>query len=186
MLDRIKKLFKGEAPTETAQCPVPHAAAATKRTVEVGWLLDTDSAQLIWGPPRRLKRNDPPPSHAKSVNYCPAVLDHEARMFEVPCPIDVRLGFRRDDKGQPLLANLDGDKSSIRSKHLNQMLAIVSQREWRHPDRPVIQIMTPYIFISDDVAWMTQMPPITHYNPNPWPGTLIGGRLPAHLWPRAR
>jgi len=45
-------------------------------------------------------RNEPAPAHAKAVNYCPAVLDHEARMFEVPCPVDVRLGFRFDDKGK--------------------------------------------------------------------------------------
>ncbi len=32
---------------------------------------------------------------------------------------------------------------------------------------------------------MTQMPPISHYNPTPWPGAMIGGRLPIHIWPRA-
>ena len=31
---------------------------------------------------------------------------------------------------------------------------------------------------------MTQMPPITQYNMNAWPGVMIGGRLPIHIWPR--
>ena len=174
MLDRLKQVFRRE----------PWMAPSTRRAVEIGWLLDTDKARFIWGAPQRVKRGDPPPTHAKSVNYCPAVLEYEARMFEVPCPIDVRLRFHRDEKGVPGLINVDGDKSSIRSKHLNQMLAIVSQREWRHPDRPVVQLITPYVFVSDEPVFMTQMPPISHYRPDPWPGTLIGGRLPIHIWPR--
>lgn len=158
--------------------------ASEQRAVDVGWLLDTDKARFIWQEPRRIRRNDPAPTHAKSVNYCPSVLEHEARMFEVLCPIDVTLGFRRDEKGMPTLTNLDGDRSSIRNKHLNGMLTIVSEREWRHPERPVIQLMTPYIFVADEPVYMTQLPPITHYQKDPWPGTLVGGRLPIHIWPR--
>ncbi len=160
------------------------SADAKPRAVEVGWLLDTDKAGFIWEAPRRLSRTEPPPAHAKAVSYCPAVLDHEAKMFEVPCPIDCKLGFKLDDKGQPVLVNLEGDQSTIRGKHLNQMLAVVNRREWRHPDRPVIQFITPYVFLADEPVWMQQLPPITHYRPDPWPGVLIGGRLPIHVWPR--
>jgi hypothetical protein len=64
------------------------------------------------------------------------------------------------------------------------MLAILGRKEWRHPDRPIIQIITPYVFIADEPVYMTQMPPISHYYANPWPGVLIGGRLPIHIWPR--
>lgn len=180
MIDRLRSLW-GRTPTPE---PKPDPEPARPRAVEVGWLLDTEKASFIWAEPRRVRRNDPPPTHAKSVNYCPSVLDGEARMFEVSCPIDVRLRFRRDDKGQPVLANADGDRSSIRTKNLNQMVALLGQREWRHPDRPVIQIITPYVFVSDEPVFMTQMPPFSHYRPEPWPGTMIGGRLPIHIWPR--
>lgn len=152
--------------------------------VDVGWLLDTDKAQFIWAEPRRVRRDDPPPTHAKSVNHCPSVLDHEARLFEVTCPIDLNLVFRRDDKGAPVLVNADGDRSTIRTKHLNAMLSMISEREWRHPERPVLQIITPYTFLADEPVYMTQLPPITHHFRDPWPGILIGGRLPIHIWPR--
>ncbi|OYX93081.1 MAG: hypothetical protein B7X90_03270 [Novosphingobium sp. 17-62-19] len=154
------------------------------RAVDVGWLLDTDKARFIWAEPRRVRRGDPPPRHAKSVNYCPGVIDYEARLFEVTCPIDLRLRFARNEKGAPVLVNADGDKSSIRNKHLNAMMAMVSEKEWRHPERPVIQIITPYIFLSDEPVWMTQMPPFLAYRPDPWPGSVIGGRLPIHIWQR--
>ena len=154
------------------------------RSVEVGWLLNADKAQFIWEAPRRMSRDDPAPNHAKSVNYCPAVLEHEARLFEVPCPIDASLGFFFGENGEPQLRNLAGDQSAIRSKHLGQMVTIVARREWRHPERPVLQIPAPYIFVADEPVWLSQMPPFNHYQSTPWPGVLIGGRMPIHIWPR--
>lgn len=180
MIDRLKAIFERRSATEPSSEP----EAVRPRAVEVGWLLDTDKAHFIWAGPQRIRRNDPAPTHAKSVNHCPSILDHEARMFEVACPIDVRLRFRRDEKGQPVLVNADGDGAAVRSKNLNRMLSLVSQREWRHPDRPVVQIITPYVFVSDEPVFMAQMPPFLHYQPQPWPGTMIGGRLPIHIWPR--
>jgi len=65
------------------------------------------------------------------------------------------------------------------------MLSLVSPNEWRHPNRPVLQIMTPYLFVADEVVYMTQLPPFCHFRATPWPGLLIGGRFPIHIWPRA-
>jgi hypothetical protein len=154
------------------------------RVVDVGWLLASDNAGFIWEAPKKFGRDEPGSAHAKSVRYCPAVLDHEARMFEVPCPIDAEIAFRLDDKGEPRLINAAGDQSAIRSKHLGQMVMLVSRKEWRHPDRPVVQIITPYHFLADEKVYMTQMPPFAHYRAQQWPGVLIGGRMPIDVWPR--
>lgn len=159
-------------------------AGQSTRAVEIGWVLDTEKAGFIWEAPRRLSRDEPAPEHAKAVAYCPAVLDHEARLFEVPCPIDVNLGFRFDKEGRPAVVNLDGDRSAIRPRALNEMLVIVNRREWRHPDRPILQIVTPYLFVTDEPVWLTQLPPYTSYSMNQWPGVLIGGRFPIHIWLR--
>jgi hypothetical protein len=138
----------------------PWSKPGKGRVAEVGWLLMTDQA------------------------HCPAVIEHEARLYEVVCPIDVTLGFKRDDKGAPVLVNLDGDKATVRGKHLNQMLAIVPEREWRHPNRPMIQIITPFVLVADEPVYAMQVPPFTAYQPEPWPGLLFGGRMPIHIWPR--
>jgi len=158
--------------------------APTGRAVEVGWLLDTEKAGFVWDAPRRLVRDEPAPDHAKALSYCPAVLDHEARLFEVPCPIDVNLKFTVDKEGRPAVVNLDGDNSAIRPRALNDMLAIVNRREWRHPDRPIIQLITPYLFLADEPVYLTQLPPFASYSMNQWPGVLIGGRFPIHIWLR--
>jgi hypothetical protein len=155
------------------------------RTVEVGWMIDTQQAAFVWQPPQKLARDNPPNLHAKSVRNCPAVLDHEARIFEVACPFDLHIRFQFDEKTkEPRLNNAAGDQSTIRSKHLGQLLALMGRKEWRHPDRPILQIRTPYLFLADETAYMTQLPPFAHYRDKPWPGLMIGGRLPIHIWPR--
>ncbi len=159
--------------------------AVLSRTVEIGWLLDTDKAGFIWEAPRKLSTDFPPAKHAKSASFCPAILDHESRLYEVPCPIDLELRITIDERTkQPVLVNAAGDQATIRNKTLGQMAALVGRKEWRHPDRPVVQLATPYVFIADEPVYMTQMPAFNHVRTQPLPGVVIGGRLPIHIWPR--
>jgi hypothetical protein len=160
------------------------AAGPQRRVVDVGWALTNATSSFIYDAPRAVTRNDIVPKHAKSASYCPAVLDHEARLFEIPCPFDLELGYHLDDKGQPMLRNIAGDQSAIRSKHLGQVSSLAARKEWRHPDRPMIQIITPYVFLADEPVYMTQLPPFGYYRDPPLPGCLVGGRLPIHIWPR--
>lgn len=154
--------------------------------VEVGWLLDGEKATFIWETPRRLVREESNVKHAKSVRFCPAVLDHDARLFEVLSPIDMHLRFSPGDGGakKASLVNAAGDQSTIRSKHLGQMITLVSEKEWRHPNRPVIQMITPYVFLSDEPVQINQVPPYLHYRSTQLPGVLISGRFPIEVWPR--
>jgi hypothetical protein len=160
------------------------AHAALSRQAEVGWIIDAEKAGFIWAEPTRVRTEESDQTHAKSLRVCPAMLDHEARLFEVACPIDLRVKLARDDKGQLTLVNVSGDQSSVRSKHLGQMLVLTPQKEWRKKDRPVIQIVTPYLFLADEPIYMTQLPAFNHYHPNPLPGVLVGGRFPIDVWPR--
>lgn len=153
--------------------------------VNVGWLIDPDwDANFIWEAPRKLTRSDAKASHAKSVAVCPAILDHEARLFEVTCPVDIHLRPGRDAKGQPALLALDGDQSTIRLQYINKLAALMPQEEWRHPNRPMFQVGTPYLFVADDPVYITMYPPIYHFPEKPLPGLMLGGRFPIHTWPR--
>lgn len=161
-----------------------NTAAPASRVVEVGWAIQADKAGVIWGDPAPFSRQGPRPKSVKSVSFCPAAIDFDARHTLVACPIDVHLRFQFDDKGQPSLINVPGEQSTIRAKHLNQMVVIVKRSEWRDPNRPIIQIMTPYLFLADETVYINQVPPYMHYIDPPWPGTLIGGRFPIDVWPR--
>ncbi|WP_156437722.1 MULTISPECIES: hypothetical protein [unclassified Sphingomonas] len=157
---------------------------APKRAEVVGWVLDTSKAQFLWDDPRRAAETGGSRQHAKSVGNCPAVNDFNSRLWEVATPFDLRLGFARDAGGRPTLIDLDGDQSAVRARLLQQFVAMVAEKEWRHPERPIIQITTPYIFFSDASVWMSQTPPFLSVTAHKWPGVVIGGRLPIHIWPR--
>lgn len=152
--------------------------------VKVGWLLRTKETSIIFDAPARVRSANVSVRHAKSASRCPAVLNLESRYFQVPCPFDLHIGFARDKDGRPALRNLKGDASTIRTKKLNENVRITSEAEWRYPERPTIQVMLPYVFIADEPVYMAQLPPFFEYNPNPWPGTLFGGRFPIDIWPR--
>jgi hypothetical protein len=153
---------------------------------EVGWLVDADHAGFIWDAPTRVRTGAAEgPRHAKSVAACPAVIDFEARHFAVPCPITARLKMTIDpNTGEAAVANAAGDQSPIRSKSLGDMVKRVAAKEWRHPARPIIQIVTPYVFLSDDAVTMSQTPPFGHFSRDQLPGVMIGGRFPIDVWPR--
>lgn len=152
--------------------------------VDVGWLLLASHAAFIWDAPSYYRRKQPPPDHAKSAGYCPAVIDNEKRLIEVACPFDLRLRMRIDGKGEGVLSDLAGNHSGMKPEALAKLVKVASQNEWRHPQRPIFQIKTPYLFLSDGVVYMAQLPPFLDYRDPPWPGTVIGGRLPIHIWPR--
>ena len=70
-------------------------------------------------------------------------------------PFDLHLGFSRDKKGTPVLKNLLSDKSPVRVSRLKKVLTVISESEWRYPDRPMIQLSLPYLFIADETVFMS-------------------------------
>ncbi|QPM92158.1 hypothetical protein [Pseudooceanicola algae] len=152
--------------------------------VRVGWLLSKVDAPVIYDAPRRVNSRDARRTHAKAASRCPAVLNVESRYFEIPCPIDVNIGFDRDKEGRAILRNLAGDGSTVRAGKLGKMLTLVAEKEWRYPDRPVVQMKLPYLFVCDEPVYLTQLDAYMHYRRQPLPGTIFAGRFPIHLWPR--
>jgi len=159
------------------------------RICEVGWLVDSEKAGFIYGSPRPISRRSAANPHVdnaspKGVNYCPAIIDVESKTFEVPCPVDLKLALRKDEKGQLRVINIAGPDSTINRQAADQMVHLIGPNRWRTPNRPIIQIGAPYRFITDEPVWMTQIPPYNHFREPQWPGLLVGGRFPIDVWPR--
>lgn len=159
------------------------ATAEPGRIVDVGWVMDAERAGFIWEGPRKLTRPPGRTTHAKGVSVCPAVIDHESRIFEVPCPVDIVLRYQPNGD-EPAFVTVNKDQSTIRPKHLNSLFVVVNKKEWRDPNRPILQFMTPYTFLADEAVTINQLPPFYHYGGHEWPGLLIGGRFPIDVWPR--
>ena len=152
--------------------------------VQVGWFLSEPKGGIIYDPPERFRGAEKDRTHAKSASRCPAVINMESRYFVIPCPFDLNLGFARDKEGRPGVRNLSGAKSGIRAGKLNQKIHVTPEIEWRYPGIPTIQVTTPYVFISDEPVYVTQLSCFMHYTADPLPGTIFGGRYPLNVWPR--
>lgn len=152
--------------------------------ITVGWYLSSDKGAVLYDPPERIMFRQTNKTHSKSASRCPAVIQLESRYFMIKCPFDLHIGFMRDEKGKPMLINRAGTASSIRANKLNEVLTLVSEAEWRYPDRPTIQLHLPYCFIADEMVYLTQLGTFAHYRKDPLPGTIFGGRFPLNVWPR--
>lgn len=152
--------------------------------VTVGWFLTSDKGAVLYDPPERVMFRQTNKAHAKSASRCPGVIQLESRYFMVKCPFDLHIGFGRDDKGKAVLINRAGTAATIRPAKLGEVLTLVNEAEWRYPDRPTIQMVTPYCFIADEMVYITQLSAFMHYRRDPLPGTIFGGRFPISIWPR--
>lgn len=159
-------------------------AYGERRRYKVGWCFKDDKASLIWDAPKPISFDNPKPKTSKSALSCPAAIEFDRRHFAINSPIDLHLRLVPNAQGQLQLTNVDGAMASARPSGLQKILALAPPDEWRHPSRPMIQIATPYIFVSDDPVYVNQFPPFMHYLPNPRPGVMMCGRFPADVWPR--
>ena len=152
--------------------------------VKVGWLLTDTAAGVLFNPPERVRSADLSKHHAKSASRCPAVINLESRYFAVDCPYDLHLSFIRGRKGEPGLKNKAGDASPVRASKLSEIMVMMPEQEWRLPGKPTIQMKLPYIFVADEIVYMSQVAPFMHYRADPLPGIMFGGRFPINVWPR--
>ena len=164
--------------------PAGPSAPRPTGPVDVGWLLTEPDAGVVFLPPERVRSAEMNRRHAKSASRCPAVINLESRYFVIRCPFDLHLRFERDAEGRPGLRNMFGAASPVRPKKLNKHLHIVGEAEWRYPDKPTVQVSLPYLFVADEPVFMTQLSAFLHYRADPLPGTIFGGRVPIHAWPR--
>ncbi len=159
-------------------------ARGKKRTVTVGWTVRSQKTSVLFSPPKPFTRDDPKPASSKSVQFCPAAVDFDRRHFVIPVPVDLTLQFERQPNGSLTLKDANGEKSGMRESGLRDFLLVGPQSEWRHPERPLIQMLSPYVFVADDPCFVVQTAPYLHYFQDQRPGLQMGGRFPIHIWPR--
>jgi hypothetical protein len=179
----LKNLFSKASPAADTQPAPGPSEPPESRAYTVGWLLNTDKTSIIWDTPRPV-RIESQSSDPRSVGQCPSVLDFDRRHFAVNCPIDVHLRLNMAGGGMDV-TNMLEDKSPIRSEALQRWIVFQPRHEWRNPQRPVLQMLTAFVFVSDDPVYISQLPPVLHYTGDTRPGTQISGRFPIDIWPRA-
>jgi hypothetical protein len=153
------------------------------RAVRVGWLLHSNRAGLIWQDPIPLSEVTEQACSGHN-SFAGAEPSGASRLCQIPSPFTVRLRLVRHSDGAATVECVDGDRSSLMPDALRELVAVSNVKQWRHADRPILQIRTPYTFVSDQCVYLTQTPPFLHYASKRWPGLVFAARFPIDIWPR--
>lgn len=156
---------------------------SVSRPTRVGWFLDVDEAAAMYPDPipmahlqKKLQRD------RKSPDYCPAVQNFNRNLFVLLAPYDLTLFC--NEKPDSFEFALETNSSTVSPGSLRNVMFVTPPREWRSPDRPVIQLRCPYVFVSDDDVTVEQTAPWLHYLQPAWPGVSIAGAFEIRSWVR--
>lgn len=151
----------------------------------VGWLFTQDQSSVVYFPPKRL---DWPGKLAGSggAGDCPAIADLARQYYVIDSPFSIGLRCTRLVPGQSFLYDVvpvPGHKT-LGLKTLQKVLQVVPPAIWESPERPTLQLMLPYLFVSDESVYVEQTPPFLSPQAVSRPLLLYPGRFPIDVWPR--
>ena len=118
------------------------------------------------------------------MQACPAVNTFERRIIEIPAPFSFGVRCVKS-KNNNFDFHLLEDHTRIDDDLISNFITFMPRDTWRTATAPVVQIALPHIFVSDQVCYLSQMPPWASANGIDYPGQFIGGRFPTHIWPRS-
>ncbi len=151
--------------------------------VLVGYVCLAQKSKLAFEKPRLVSRSRSKPISDRAVQACPAVNAFESRLFEILSPFDMglRCSFSRGTASIHIIPDL----TRLDDELLESFIVPMPPRFWRSPNRPVLQISIPHFFVCDEVCYLNQLPPYMSEHYVQFPGLVISGRFPTHIWPRA-
>lgn len=148
----------------------------------VGWIVDAPFGDFLFESPSPVRQERIPALSGRAVQACPAVNELEKRLFLIKCPFDIAIGIEKNGSNFDLF--YDESRTRIDADLINRFVTFMPQNLWRKPDKPVFQLLLPYVFLCDEDCFLSQFPPFLHKQPNQWPGSIISGRFPITNWPR--
>jgi hypothetical protein len=154
----------------------PAQAGDPDKPIEIGWLVDENQPSLLFGAPQPL---DASRVAGKGETGSPV------QVFSVACPYDLHISLATDASGKLGLRDVTPGRGPQTHRILSGQVTLMGKERWRDPKRPLLQFGAPWRFVTDEVVTMTQLPAFAHYRTPPWPGVMIGGRFPIHVWPRS-
>jgi hypothetical protein len=149
----------------------------------VGWFLPaTLEARAIWFDPVRYSWQADGKSNSNLFLRCPAHQNFSRNLFVIRSPFDLHLKCDVSDEGCELTV---GEESSIKPEKLASFIKVHPISEWRESDKPLLQIMLNYYFLSDDDLDIQYLSPLTtHFFQPALPGLVLQGRWNIKNWIR--
>lgn len=152
--------------------------------LQVGWLFSQDQSSVVYFPPRRL--DWPGQAVPGGASDCPAISDLARQYYVVESPFSIGLRCTKLVPGQSFFYDVvpvPGQKT-LTLETLRKVLQVMPPSIWESPERPTLQLMLPYLFISDESVYVEQTPAFLSPSSANWPLLLYPGRFPIDVWPR--
>lgn len=149
---------------------------------DVGYCLADPSGGFAFQPPRTVFSGRDRPLAMRAVQNCPAVNSIERQLVEMPSPIGIRLRLEDDGSGPALEVIPSG--TLVQPEQIGEMITLEPPERWRHPKVPVLQIALPFFLVTDTPCMVAELPPFFGPAMRRWPGSMIAGRFPLHVWPQ--
>lgn len=155
------------------------------KTVTVGWLLCEDISSVVFFPPERLTWPEiPRGASAGDIARCPGIRDLTSQLWVVRSPFTFRIRAHHFDPGKGLTYRCEPCEKGLSERVLAHLLPVMPVSTWETPERPLLQLRLPYVFLSDHSVYIEQLPAFMSEVHARFPGTVYGGRFPIDLWPR--
>jgi hypothetical protein len=152
------------------------------KKVDVGWHIDREEATFAFYEPENLFKMRDKPLSRSAVQACPSVNELEREYFVIRCPFNLELRCEIVENEHQIIISHNG--THVDSDILRQFLSLFPPMKWRQENVPIVQVQLPYFFLSDTPCYMTLLAPYMSKNMASWPGVLVGGKMPIHIWPR--
>lgn len=160
--------------------------AGPRRQITVGWLLEETLASVVFFPPEPLVWPASRGRGNEGVAACPAIKDLTQRLWVVRSPFTFRLRVTHFEagKGFRYASEPVGNERPVADALLYRLIQTQAMETWESPNRPVMQLRLPYIFLSDHSVYVEQLPAFMSDIAARFPGIVYGGRFPIDVWPR--
>lgn len=128
-------------------------------------------------PPEKLNMYD----HVKGRGiHCPALTNIFKNTYIIRSPFDLHLRIQKQPNKSWWVEVLP--ESSLKPEAFNTLFVINPLEEQNNQDWPLLQMLTPYTFISDDDVYIELMPPLLEHKQ--LPGITVSGTYSIYDWHR--
>lgn len=162
-------------------------SSGVPKAVTVGWLLCEDISSVVFFPPERLVWPDiPKGARAGDIARCPGIRELTSLLWVVRSPFTFRIRVARFEPEKTFTYRCEPceGENALSERVLSRLLPAMPFSTWETPERPLLQLRLPYVFLADHSVYIEQLAPFMSDVSARFPGTVYGGRFPIDVWPR--
>lgn len=182
----LRTAIKVTAPIAAVTVPLVHGTvirltAIDVRKLNIGWCIASDRFSAAFDAPTPLIPPKDPSLNKKGFLSCPAVRQFPDNIFQVTSPFSLKLRVINSDNGPTIVPVYPF--TSLTEDMVKNLVQIEPQDTWSKNNVAVIQIPSPYVFVTDEVVFMEQSSPdLSVQSRLNW--RVIPGRFDIYSWQR--